>query len=188
MKWCFDSLTCFLPTEGQVQPFWLTTFDQEKLFCWHVLPLDVYLENEHELSTAAAVGQVVEELKGTVGEKLMSRDVDTRIVINFHGVSFCFLFISLRFTLIGFLHVLSTRSHFISSVIRDGSFTLPLNCTILSSKHPIHLKERMSTSHTHTECRAHRPRLPPINLPLHLRHPKNSPPNLRLPRLRTFHP
>ncbi|EMD65513.1 hypothetical protein COCSADRAFT_159156 [Bipolaris sorokiniana ND90Pr] len=71
--------------KGQVQPFWLTTFDNEKLFCWHVLPLDVYLENEHELSTAAAVGQVVEELKGTVGEKLMSRDVDTRIVINFHG-------------------------------------------------------------------------------------------------------
>ncbi|KAJ5063986.1 hypothetical protein J3E74DRAFT_205495 [Bipolaris maydis] len=71
--------------KGQVQPFWLTTFDNEKLFCWHVLPLDVYLENEHELSTAAAVGQAVEELKGTVGEKLMSRDVDTRIVINFHG-------------------------------------------------------------------------------------------------------
>lgn len=81
-----------MPTEGQVQPFWLTTFDNEKLFCWHVLPLDVYLENEHELSTAAAVGQAVEELKGTVGEKLMNRDVDTRIVINFHGVSFCFLF------------------------------------------------------------------------------------------------
>ncbi|EUC38779.1 hypothetical protein COCVIDRAFT_87147 [Bipolaris victoriae FI3] len=71
--------------KGQVQPFWLTTFDNEKLFCWHVLPLDVYLENEHELSTAAAVGQAVEELKGTVGEKLMNRDVDTRIVINFHG-------------------------------------------------------------------------------------------------------
>jgi len=98
-----------LPTEGQVQPFWLKTFDNEKLFCWHVLPLDVYLENEHELSTAAAVGQVVEELKGTVGEKLMSRDVDTRIVINFHGVSLSFLFNFLRLLYLDFFHALFTR-------------------------------------------------------------------------------
>ena len=61
-----------------------------------MLPLDVYLENEHELSTAAAVGQTVDGLKGTVGEKLMSRDVDTRVVINFHGVSI-FYFVSVLF-------------------------------------------------------------------------------------------
>ncbi|KAI4652738.1 uncharacterized protein J4E78_007565 [Alternaria triticimaculans] len=71
--------------KGQVQPFWLTTADQEKLFCWHVLPLDVYLENEHELFTAAVSGEVAEELKGTIGEKLLSSDPESRVVVNFHG-------------------------------------------------------------------------------------------------------
>lgn len=77
--------------EGQVQPFWLTTADQEKLFCWHVLPLDVYLENEHELFTAAVSGEVAEELKGTVGEKLLSSDPESRVVVNFHGVGYAFV-------------------------------------------------------------------------------------------------
>ncbi|KAF1842357.1 alpha/beta-hydrolase [Cucurbitaria berberidis CBS 394.84] len=71
--------------KGQVQPFWLDTADGEKLFCWHVLPLDVYLQNEYELVKAATTGEVFEELKGTVGEKLMRRDGDSRVVVNFHG-------------------------------------------------------------------------------------------------------
>ncbi|KAF1833822.1 hypothetical protein BDW02DRAFT_551808 [Decorospora gaudefroyi] len=71
--------------KGQVQPFWLDTLDGERLFCWHVLPLDVYLENEYELTTADTVGEVVEGLKGTVGEKLWRRDGESRAVVNFHG-------------------------------------------------------------------------------------------------------
>lgn len=70
-----------------MQPFWLTTSDNERLFCWHILPLDVYLENENELFTAGAVGETVEELKGTLGEKLMRMDAESKVVINFHGVS-----------------------------------------------------------------------------------------------------
>ncbi|RMZ72279.1 alpha beta-hydrolase [Pyrenophora seminiperda CCB06] len=73
--------------KGQVQPFWLKTLDNERLFCWHVLPLDVYLENEFELVSAATVGETVEGLKGTVGENLMSMDRESRVVVNFHGVS-----------------------------------------------------------------------------------------------------
>lgn len=73
--------------EGQVQPFWLDTTDGEKLFCWHVLPLDVYLENEYELVNAAREGEVAEELKDTLGEKLIRRDSKSRVVVNFHGVS-----------------------------------------------------------------------------------------------------
>ncbi|KAF2856919.1 hypothetical protein T440DRAFT_463133 [Plenodomus tracheiphilus IPT5] len=71
--------------KGQVQPFLLETADHEKLFCWHVIPLDVYLENENELVMAAGSGEVAEELKGTLGEKLMSRDQESRVVVNFHG-------------------------------------------------------------------------------------------------------
>lgn len=80
--------------EGQVQPFWLDTTDGEKLFCWHVLPLDVYLANEVELAQAATSGEVVDGLEGTVGAKLLKRDVESRVVVNFHGVSpsfVCFL-------------------------------------------------------------------------------------------------
>jgi hypothetical protein len=77
--------------EGQVQPFWLDTSDGEKLFCWHVLPLDVYLENESELIKAVTTGEVVDGLEGTVGAKLLKMDVESRIVVNFHGVSLLFL-------------------------------------------------------------------------------------------------
>jgi hypothetical protein len=73
--------------EGQVQPFWLDTTDGEKLFCWHVLPLDVYLQNEDQLVMSTRTGEVVDELKGTAGEKLLRNDPEARVVINFHGVS-----------------------------------------------------------------------------------------------------
>lgn len=52
-----------------------------------MLPLDVYLENEHELVIGATTGEAVEELKGTLGEKLLRRDGESRVVVNFHGVS-----------------------------------------------------------------------------------------------------
>jgi hypothetical protein len=71
--------------------------DGEKLFCWHVIPLDVYLENEQELSTASTAREIVEGLKGTVGEKLLSMDKESRVVVNFHGVSTAFFSVSSRF-------------------------------------------------------------------------------------------
>ncbi|KAF2132320.1 hypothetical protein P153DRAFT_188839 [Dothidotthia symphoricarpi CBS 119687] len=71
--------------EGQVQPFWLDTSDGEKLFCWHVLPLDVYLQHESELVTGGTTGEVAEELKGTVGARLLGKDEGGRVVVNFHG-------------------------------------------------------------------------------------------------------
>jgi hypothetical protein len=82
--------------EGQVQPFWLDTSDGERLFCWHVLPLDVYLENENELVQAVTTGEVVDGLEGTVGAKLLKRDVDGRVVVNFHGVSLFFYIMFFR--------------------------------------------------------------------------------------------
>ncbi|KAH7406097.1 Alpha/Beta hydrolase protein [Phaeosphaeria sp. MPI-PUGE-AT-0046c] len=71
--------------KGQVQPFWLDTSDGEKIFCWHVLPLDVYLENESELIQVTTSGEVMEGLEGTVGAKLLKRDPESRVVVNFHG-------------------------------------------------------------------------------------------------------
>ncbi|KAF2823552.1 alpha/beta-hydrolase [Ophiobolus disseminans] len=71
--------------KGQVQPFWLDTSDGERLFCYHVLPLDVYLEHESELVQAVTTGEVVDELESTVGAKLLKRDAESRVVVNFHG-------------------------------------------------------------------------------------------------------
>ncbi|KAH8723958.1 Alpha/Beta hydrolase protein [Phaeosphaeriaceae sp. PMI808] len=71
--------------KGQVQPFWLDTVDGERLFCWHILPLDVYLENENELVQAVTSGEVVDGLEGTMAAKLLKRDVESKVVVNFHG-------------------------------------------------------------------------------------------------------
>lgn len=70
-----------------MQPFWLTTTDDEQLFCWHVLPLDTYLQNEDQLVMSTTTGEVVDELKGTIGGKLLRADPEARVVVNFHGVS-----------------------------------------------------------------------------------------------------
>jgi hypothetical protein len=86
--WLDGDANCL--AEGQVQPFWLDTSDGEKLFCWHVLPLDVYLENEVELVKAVTTGVVADGLEGTVGAKLLKRDAESRVVVNFHGVSLLF--------------------------------------------------------------------------------------------------
>jgi hypothetical protein len=52
-----------------------------------VLPLDVYLENENELVQAVTTGEVVDSLEQTVGAKLLRRDAESKVVVNFHGVS-----------------------------------------------------------------------------------------------------
>ncbi|KAL1611857.1 hypothetical protein SLS60_000078 [Paraconiothyrium brasiliense] len=72
--------------KGQVTPFWLETIDGEKLFCWHVLPLDVYLEHEREL-VSSVQADVVEsgEFKRTLGARLLREDGEGRVVVNFHG-------------------------------------------------------------------------------------------------------
>ncbi|KAF2659246.1 alpha/beta-hydrolase [Lophiostoma macrostomum CBS 122681] len=69
--------------KGQVTPFNLTTSDRETLFCWHVLPLDVYLDNENEIVQKAT--GLVGDLQETIGYKLLQRDPKSRVVVNFHG-------------------------------------------------------------------------------------------------------
>jgi pimeloyl-ACP methyl ester carboxylesterase len=73
-------------TEGQVTPFWLDTSDGEKLFCWHVLPLDVYLEHEQEVAQKT-LGGVSEDFTTTIGAKMLRKDAKSKVVVNFHGVS-----------------------------------------------------------------------------------------------------
>jgi hypothetical protein len=75
-----------------------------------VIPLDVYLENERELFTAAASGDIADELKGTIGEKLLSNDPESKVVVNFHGVGLAFI----RFLMFSFDMPLSLSQEFFS--------------------------------------------------------------------------
>ena len=61
-------------------PFNLTTPDGETLYCWHILPLDVYAEHEREI-TAQPSGPA-DELTKTVGYKLLKADPKSRVIIN----------------------------------------------------------------------------------------------------------
>lgn len=89
-----------------------------------MLPLDVYLENEHELTMRTTTGEVVDELKGTFGEKLLRKNADSRLVVNFHGVSYLFpvpgpvqgslsvlLFMSVTFNFFGRIFVFPYSSY-----------------------------------------------------------------------------
>lgn len=158
-----------------------------------MLPLDVYLENEHELYTKAVSGEIVDELKGTVGEKLLSSDPESRVVVNFHGVGFTFIG-SLLFP----LACLSSISVKPAILLRLISLSFSISGPSFQNLRPFNLPishSHVSTPYsfdqlmlTHPECRSHSPRTSPISLPLHLRHPKNSPAYLRLPRLWSIYP
>ncbi|KAF2003830.1 alpha/beta-hydrolase [Amniculicola lignicola CBS 123094] len=69
--------------KGQVTPFSLNTTDGETLYCWHVLPYDVYLEHEDEIVQKAVTH--TEDFKASVAHKLLRKDSESRVVINFHG-------------------------------------------------------------------------------------------------------
>ena len=101
-----------------------------------MLPLDVYLENEHELYTKAVSGEIVDELKGTVGEKLLSSDPESRVVVNFHGVGFTFVrFFTLSFSM-SLFYLCKTHGPFASyfSLLFDFR-SLVSEPTLLQSPH-----------------------------------------------------
>lgn len=79
----FFQLELTMSSEGQVAPFNLTTSDGETLFCWHVLPLDIYLDNENEI--VQKYNGPVDDLKESLSYKLLSNDPKSRVVVNFHG-------------------------------------------------------------------------------------------------------
>lgn len=147
--------------EGQVQPFYLETTDNEQLFCWHVLPLDVYLQNEEQLAMATTTGEVADEFKGTMGEKLLRTDPESKVVVNFHGVS-------QRFRI--------TCSNLNRLLVSTSTSGTSAQCLTVFVK-----------SNAIIERRPRRSRLASSNLPLDLWHPPHPPSNLRLPRLRTLH-
>jgi pimeloyl-ACP methyl ester carboxylesterase len=74
----------FLPR--QVQPFTLTTRDNETLFAWHILPVHLYLEHEAELLASPEFGvKTAEAVVESVALRVLAQDPEAVVVVNFHG-------------------------------------------------------------------------------------------------------
>ncbi|EME48370.1 hypothetical protein DOTSEDRAFT_48870 [Dothistroma septosporum NZE10] len=72
--------------KNQVTPFNITTSDGEDLFAWHILPLDVYAQNEKVLRKEKRPhGQCVQDITASLSFKLLASDKNARVVISFHG-------------------------------------------------------------------------------------------------------
>ncbi|PLB38720.1 alpha/beta hydrolase [Aspergillus candidus] len=72
----------FLKT--QVQPFNLTTPDNESLYTWHLLPLHLCREHE-ELLNAHEPSGPAEDYTQSPAFRLLADDPNARVVISFHG-------------------------------------------------------------------------------------------------------
>ncbi|RAL15930.1 alpha/beta hydrolase [Aspergillus homomorphus CBS 101889] len=72
----------FLKT--QVQPFNLVTPDNETLYTWHLLPLQLCKEHEEDLHENEQYGPA-EDYTKTSAFKLLANDPNARVVVSFHG-------------------------------------------------------------------------------------------------------
>ncbi|KAL1645200.1 hypothetical protein SLS58_003907 [Diplodia intermedia] len=70
--------------KNQVTAFNVTTLDNEILYAWHVLPLNVYEKHESELQHQPS-GSPDGDFTQTKAFELLANDPDARLVINFHG-------------------------------------------------------------------------------------------------------
>ncbi|KAF3029570.1 hypothetical protein E8E12_000699 [Didymella heteroderae] len=68
---------------NQVTPFYLETADGEHLHAWHILPLDVYLENERELHKESP--GLCENVEDRLSFRLLQHDPNVRLVVYLHG-------------------------------------------------------------------------------------------------------
>ncbi|KAI1746908.1 Alpha/Beta hydrolase protein [Xylaria castorea] len=70
---------------NQVTPFFLTTPDGESLHAWHILPLELYRQNQKAL-LAEPLGLAL-DVKGRLSFKLLRDDPSSLLVLYFHGAA-----------------------------------------------------------------------------------------------------
>lgn len=70
---------------NQVTPFHLHTPDGETLHAWHILPLETYRKNEKALRAEPA--GLRDDIKETLGFRLLKEDPHAQLVIYFHGAA-----------------------------------------------------------------------------------------------------
>jgi pimeloyl-ACP methyl ester carboxylesterase len=70
----------------QIQPFTVTTPDNNTIFAWHILPTHLYLKHEHALKTQPEFGlKPFEVASKSVGLQLLLDDPNAVVVVAFHG-------------------------------------------------------------------------------------------------------
>ncbi|TRX97000.1 hypothetical protein FHL15_002306 [Xylaria flabelliformis] len=70
---------------NQVTPFFLTTPDGESLHAWHILPLELYRQNQEALSTEPQ--GLALDVKKRLSFKLLRDDPSSLLVLYFHGAA-----------------------------------------------------------------------------------------------------
>ncbi|KAI0113921.1 Alpha/Beta hydrolase protein [Nemania sp. FL0031] len=70
---------------NQVTPFFLTTPDGESLHAWHILPLELYRQNQEALSMEPQ--GLALEVKERLNFKLLRDDPSSLLVLYFHGAA-----------------------------------------------------------------------------------------------------
>ena len=71
----------------QVTPFHITTTNETKLHCWHIIPLATNQLHQQGLLAQDREGGLVEQFEQTLNFRLLKEDPDARLVLYFHGTS-----------------------------------------------------------------------------------------------------
>lgn len=69
--------------KNQVTPFSINTTDNETLYAWHILPVELYLE--HEPSLVAEPTGFVLDIKSRLAFQLLRDDPNARLILHMHG-------------------------------------------------------------------------------------------------------
>jgi abhydrolase domain-containing protein 12 len=70
---------------NQVTPFYLKSSDGEKLYAWHILPVELYRKHEDAL-VEEPIG-LVSDITSSLGFQLLRNDPDARLILHMHGAA-----------------------------------------------------------------------------------------------------
>ncbi|KFY92461.1 hypothetical protein V500_04183 [Pseudogymnoascus sp. VKM F-4518 (FW-2643)] len=69
--------------KNQVTPFSITTSDSERLYAWHILPVELY--RKHELLLVGEPTSFVSDITSRLAFQLLRDDPDARLILHMHG-------------------------------------------------------------------------------------------------------
>ena len=69
--------------KNQVTPFSITTSDSERLYAWHILPVELY--RKHELPLLSKPTGFVTDITSRLAFQLLRDDSDARLILYMHG-------------------------------------------------------------------------------------------------------
>jgi abhydrolase domain-containing protein 12 len=71
--------------KNQVTPFSINTSDGERLYAWHILPIELY--RKHESSLIAEPTGFISDVTSRLAFQLLCKDPDARLIIHMHGAA-----------------------------------------------------------------------------------------------------